>query len=143
MLGDDALRNRSTRTLAWLGDAEFERLVRRALARLGDHPVDRLDTARAKLVRAEAQAELLARIESRLEEPELDVVRRGRNATVRGSGRAVRNVQAYRAATGLEALVGWWSCTDAGNARIQAVLVPALDQDMALALEKSQKPRRG
>lgn len=102
------LRQRSIRTLAWIGDAEFERVVRVSLSRRGDHPTDRLDKLRAKIVNAEAQAALLAELIEAgvLHEDELALVRRARNAAVRGAAR--RDVRSYRAATALEALIGWW-----------------------------------
>lgn len=138
------LRGRSIRTLAWLGDAEYERLVRTSLALRGDHPVDRLDTARAKLVRSEAQAALLEQIEAELTQTELDVVRRGRNATVRGGGRAVRDVKAYRAATGFEALIGWWTAAPQDDPdRITEVLGARLDAAVTEALATSRRPKRG
>ena len=56
------LRQRSIRTLAWLGDAEFEREVRRRLSIRGDFSTDRLDKLRARIVNAEAQATLLAEL---------------------------------------------------------------------------------
>jgi len=138
------LRGRSVRTLAWLGDAEFERAVRTRLALRGDHPVDRLDGARARVVRSEAQAALLAVIEADLEAAEVEVVRRGRNASVRAGGRAVRDVKAYRAATGFEALVGWWAAAGPGGwCRFEATVGAALDSALDDALERSRKPRRG
>ena len=60
---DEPLPERSVRTLAWLGDAEFEREVRVRLARRGDFPTDRLHAMKARVVCAEAQAELLATLE--------------------------------------------------------------------------------
>ncbi len=39
----DPLAHHSVRTLAWLGDAEFEREVRLRLARRGDYSTDRLN----------------------------------------------------------------------------------------------------
>ena len=139
-----SLRQHSVRSLAWLGDAEFERLVRRRVALRGDYPVDRLDRTRALVSRAEAQAELLAAVESMLSEEEQAVVRRARNASVRSGGRVQRDVKAYRAATGLEALVAWWVLGGTeGEARLEEVLGPPLDRAVASALERSAKPRRG
>ena len=138
------LRQHSVRTLAWLGDAEFEQIVRRRVALLGDYPVDRLDRARALVSRAEAQAELVAAIEPALREEEAAVVRRARNASVRSGGRVKRDVKAYRAATGLEALVAWWVLGGPeGEARLEAVLGAHLNVAVARALERSEKPRRG
>ncbi|MGB1701462.1 MAG: ribonuclease III domain-containing protein [Nannocystaceae bacterium] len=143
-MSSSSLRDSSVRTLAWLGDAHFERMVRWHLAKLGDYPVTRLDEARARVVRAEAQADLLARIEPDLHEDEQAVVRRGMNAQVRGKGRAARDTKAYRAATGLEALVGWWACgDDHGEARLRVVLNPALAEMLATALAASAPIKRG
>jgi ribonuclease-3 family protein len=102
----ELLGERSVRTLAWLGDAEFEREVRMRLARRGDYPTDRLHAMKALVVCAEAQAELLAAIEAGLDEVEAGVVRRARNLSHKAGGRGVRSVRDYRAATALEALVG-------------------------------------
>jgi ribonuclease-3 family protein len=129
------LRGRSIRTLAWLGDAEFEREVRLRLARRGDYPTDRLHALKARIVCAEAQAELLAAIEPELDEVEVGIVRRGRNVSLKASGRAVRDVRTYRAATGLEALVAHWSLGEpAVRARFEALLGPRLEAAIDVAL---------
>lgn len=130
------LRARSLRALAWLGDAEFEREVRRRLVVRGDYPVDRLDAVKALVVRAERQAALLAVIEPSLEDAEQALVRRARNQSPRGGGRTTRDTRAYRAATALEALVGhWFHGAPAGQERFEALLAPLLEAaiDEALA----------
>ena len=127
MPDDSQLRGRSIRTLAWLGDVEFEREVRIRLSRRGDYPTDRLDKLRARLVQAEAQASLLAALleADRLREDELAVVGRARNAPVnRASGR--RGVREYRAATALEALIAWWIVGGELD-RFEALIVPAIE----------------
>lgn len=136
------LRTRSIRTLAWIGDAEFERELRIELARRGDYSTDRLDTARAMVARSEAQAELLDAIDAELTDEERDVIGRARNASISASGRAQRDVKAYRAATALEALVAHWLVGD-GRERFQTVLVPHLHAAIDRAIERSAKPRRG
>jgi ribonuclease-3 family protein len=119
-------------------------MVRWGLAQRGDYPVTRLDEARARVVRAEAQAALLDRLEPLLHPEEQALVRRGMNAQVRGKGRANRDTRAYRAATGLEALIGWWACGDeAGEARLSATLSPMLDQALNEALDVSVPIKRG
>ena len=140
------LRGRSIRTLAWLGDAEFEREVRYRIARRGDYPSDRLDAMKTRVVRAEAQAALLEGLLPGLAPPELDLVRRGRNSTPPAAARGGRRrMQEYRAATALEALVATWCLGgDAGRQRMQAVLGPALDAAIDHAVEvESRRPRRG
>lgn len=141
-MGDD-LRRRSIRTLAWLGDAEFEREVRVRLARRGDYPTDRLHALKARIVCAEAQAELLAAIEPELDEHEVAVVRRGRNVGLKASGRAARDVRAYRAATGLEALVAYWCFGEpAVRSRFETLIGPRLEAAIDAAIA-TLAPRRG
>lgn len=125
---DRSIRARSIRTLSWLGDVEYEREVRWRIARRGDWPTKHLDAARADLVRAEAQAHMLRTIEPELEEEELDVVRRARNAKIGGSGRAHRNVKDYRAASALEALIAHWACDAAMGGRFDTVVAPRLER---------------
>ena len=140
------LRGRSLRTLAWLGDVEFEREVRYRLARRGDYPSDRLDAMKTGVVRAEAQAQLLEIVLPGLAPEELDLVRRGRNAAPPAAARGGRRrMQDYRAATALEALVATWCLGgEAGRERMQQVLGPALDAaiDRAVATH-ARRPRRG
>lgn len=137
------LRGRSIRTLAWLGDARFELDVRRRLALRGDYPTDRLDTMKASLVRAEAQAQLMAAIEGELDERETAVAGRARNASLPGSQR--RDTRAYREATAFEALVAWWDLGDEPDRRRFDVLVgPRLEAAIDAALARdAARPRRG
>lgn len=136
------LRGRSIRTLAWLGDVEFEREVRLRLARRGDFPTDRLNLLKARIVCAEAQAVLLAAIEAELDETEAGVVRRGRNLSLR-AGRGGRDVRTYRASTGLEALVAHWCCGEPGDrARFEALLAPRLEAAIDVVLATVAVRRR-
>lgn len=141
----ELLGERSVRTLAWLGDAEFEREVRIRLARRGDYPTDRLHAMKALVVCAEAQAELLAAIEAELDEAEAGVVRRARNLNHKAGGRGVRSTRQYRAATGLEALVGHWCFVVAGGReRLNAVVIPWIEARIDAAVgSASQALRRG
>lgn len=140
------LRGRSIRTLAWLGDVEFEREVRHRLARRGDYPTDRLDAMKTRVVRAEAQARLLEQILPELRPEELELVRRGRNASPTAVARGGRrHTQQYRAATGFEALVGTWCLEgEPGRMRLHEVLgaplEAAIDEAVAAA---AHRPRRG
>jgi ribonuclease-3 family protein len=140
-VSDLVLRTRSIRTLAWLGDVEYEREVRWRIARRGDWPTQQLDTVRADLVRSEAQAAMLAAIEEDLSEEEHDVVRRARNARVSGSGRSQRNIKDYRAASGLEALVAHWAMDPATRGRFEAVIGPRLEEAIEEALAKRVRTR--
>jgi ribonuclease-3 family protein len=139
----ERLAARSVRTLAWLGDAEFEREIRLRIARRGDYSTDRLDAIKARIVRAESQARLLEALESSLSEEERSVVRRGRNARPTGSARRTKT-RAYRSATALEALVALWKLDGArGQRRFDKILGPLLEAAIDDALANTHKPRRG
>jgi len=144
-VGDD-LRRRSIRTLAWLGDVAYEREVRWRIARRGDYATERLDAIKSDIVRAEAQAAMLATIEPELTEDELAVARRGRNTSPAASARGRKNTREYREATGFEALVGIWALERerGGWQRFEALVAPRLERaiDEAFA-RRLQKPKRG
>ena len=144
-MSDAQLRGRSIRTLAWLGDAEFEREVRLRLSRRGDYSTDVLDKLRARIVNAVAQAELLAELLAggQLTTQEQAVLRRARNATLRSARRGRGSVRDYRAATALEALVAWW-LLDGGRARFEALVGPAIEAriEALLAARSSRSASR-
>jgi ribonuclease-3 family protein len=139
------LQSRSIRTLAWLGDVEYEREVRVRLVARGDYPTHRLDAIKALIVCAEAQAELLEAIEPALDDDEAAVVRRGRNTSVRGSARSQRNTKAYRAATGFEALIAHWChAHPRGRERLAELVDPPLEAIIDRAIDRAAvKIRRG
>jgi ribonuclease-3 family protein len=98
---------------------------------------------KADIVRAEAQAELLAAIDPDLTEDERDIVQRGRNAKTT-SLRGKKDTQTYRSATGFEALVARWALLDGAWARYEALVVPRLEPMLdAAVLRRAKKPRRG
>lgn len=139
------LRHRGIRTLAWLGDAHFEREVRWRVAARGDYPPDRLDAIKAEVVRAKGQAQLLQAIAPDLDENEQSVVRRARNAARPGAARGRESVATYRASTAFEALVAFWALSGhEGRARFEAVLEPHLEAAIDAAVgRRATKPRRG
>jgi len=93
-------------TLAFLGDAVFELLVRERLAAGGSQPANALHKMAIGKVCAEAQASAYTRLEPSLTEEELAVLKRGRNAN---STKVPKHASPadYRKATGLEALFGY------------------------------------
>lgn len=93
-------------TLAFVGDAVYELLVREHLAAKGSASANRLHKQAVDWVRASSQAEVYLQIEPRLTEEEQSVLRRGRNAN---STHAPKNAKLtdYRMATGVEALFGF------------------------------------
>ncbi|MEG1972008.1 MAG: ribonuclease III domain-containing protein [Oscillospiraceae bacterium] len=94
-------------TLAFMGDAVYEQLVRLAvIEEKGSLSADKLHKYTVERVRASAQAEGFRIIEAKLTEEEIAVYKRVRispSVTVPKSATAAD----YRAATGIEALFGW------------------------------------
>ncbi len=143
MAVESELEGRSIRTLAWLGDAAFEREVRWRIAQRGDYPVDRLDAMKAEVVCAPAQAALLEKIDSELDDDERAVVQRGRNADT-PSLRGRKDTQTYRSSTGFEALIARWALRDGAWLRFETLVGPHLEHaiDQAIA-KRARRPRRG
>lgn len=93
-------------TLAYIGDAVYELWVRKHLVTQGCIRVNTLHHQAIKYVNAAAQSELAGRLAPLLDDREMQIFKKGRNAK---SGRQPKNMEMidYRRATGLEALVGY------------------------------------
>lgn len=105
----EQLQQLSPASWAYLGDAVYELYVRNAYL----FPPKRSRIYHQLVVaqvRAETQARQLQVLEPYLTPDELEIVRRGRNATCRSPRRI--NPQIYQQATSLETLVGYLYLTD-------------------------------
>ncbi len=93
-------------TLAYIGDTVMDLMIRTYFATSTHEVVSKLNNRAVGLVRASAQARLLGVMDPFLTDEEKDIVRRGRNAK---SSTMPKNadVNDYRLATGLEALLGY------------------------------------
>lgn len=100
------IRTYSPLTLAYVGDAVYELIIRSLLTGKGNAQVNRLHKRASALVNAGAQSDLLERIREELTEEELHVFRRGRNANSATMAKHATMTD-YRKATGFEALMGW------------------------------------
>jgi ribonuclease III family protein len=99
----------SPAALAYLGDVVYELYVRRFYLT----PPKRLQTYHRQVVaqvRAETQAKHLHAIKPHLTQAELEMLRRGRNATSSKPRRI--DLEIYRQATSFEALIGYLYLTD-------------------------------
>ena len=105
-LREQDARQYSPLTLAYIGDAVYEVIVRTILVERGNAPVNVLHKQASKLVKAEAQADAYHRIKELLTEEEMSVFRRGRNAKSYTSAKNA-TIGDYRVATGFEALFGF------------------------------------
>ena len=92
--------------LAYIGDTVYDLYVRTYLVRTSHGTAHKLHMMSTEFVRASAQAKAYHDMEDLLTEEEKAVFRRGRNAHS-GTVPKNANVQDYRVATGLEALIGY------------------------------------
>lgn len=105
-LEDRDLRTYSPLTLAYLGDAVYEMVIRTVLVKRGNCPVNQLHKKASSLVKASAQSDMMAVIEPLLTEEEHSVYKRGRNAHSATMAKHA-SMSDYRRATGFEALMGY------------------------------------
>ena len=103
-------------TLAFLGDAVYEQLVRERLVLTANMPVKKLHSAAVEHVRAAYQSKAVDVILPLLSEDETEILRRGRNATGNTVPKSSNPIE-YRRATALEALFGYLYLTE-NNKRI-------------------------
>ena len=105
-LAETEVENLGSLTLAHVGDAVFELMVRLYLLGNGDRSAGELHRAAAGMVNAAAQARDAASLRVILTEEEERVFLRGGNTRVHGVPKNM-SVGDYHAATGLEALFGY------------------------------------
>ncbi len=95
----------SSLALAYLGDAVLEIHIRDYVIRIGKTKIDQLHRSAVKFVNAKAQSKVYDSIQSLLNEDEMVILRKGRNA----KKNIPKNVEMvdYRKSTGVEALLGY------------------------------------
>lgn len=100
------LKTYSPLTLAYIGDAAYELVIRSLVVEQGNAPVNKLHKRSSRLVKAQAQAEAVVKLLDVFTEEELAVYKRGRNAR---SHTMAKNAEMtdYRMATGFEAVMGY------------------------------------
>lgn len=105
-LPDFDVRQYPALTLAYIGDAVFELLIRTVLVRTAQMPVNRLHRQASRLVNAEMQARMAEDLLEEFTEEEAAVFHRGRNAKANTHAKNASIID-YRKATGLEAVCGY------------------------------------
>ncbi len=102
------LKTYSPLALAFIGDAVYSLYMRDYVVNQANAPASRLHKMASNLVSAGAQAAAADALTGSgiLEEEELAVYRRGKNAHTVNSAKNASRLE-YHKATGLEALVGW------------------------------------
>ena len=105
-LEEQDLRTYSPLTLAYIGDAIFELVVRTVLVERKNMQPEKLHKAATKIVKAETQSLMIEGLKEELTEEELAVFKRGRNAKAVTRAKNA-SMSDYRRATGFEALMGY------------------------------------
>lgn len=105
-LEEQDLRTYSPLTLAYIGDAIFELVVRTVLVERKNTQAEKLHKAATKIVKAETQALMIESIKDELTEEEMAVYKRGRNAKAVTRAKNA-TMSEYRRATGFEAMMGY------------------------------------
>lgn len=93
-------------TLAYIGDAIYEIIIRTIIVEKKQGTVKSLHKHSSSLVNAKTQADILSAIEGELSEHEFSIYKRGRNAKPHTVAKHA-NIHDYRVATGFEALMGY------------------------------------
>ena len=106
------IRFESPLTLAYIGDAVYDLIIRTVVVERANRSPKELHKATVKYVNAATQARMIEALEPELTEEETAVFHRGRNAK---SGTSAKNASIvdYRKATGFEAVMGYlYLCED-------------------------------
>ncbi len=92
--------------LAYIGDCVYDLIIRSKVLNEGNVQVNKIHKKVSSLVKAETQSNIVKNIEPLLDEEELAVYKRGRNAKSFTSAKNA-SINDYRRATGFEALIGY------------------------------------
>lgn len=95
-------------SLAWIGDALMTFMVRERILKKGYRKADLLQRKSAKICSAKGQSKILSVLkeEMNFSEDEMEILRRGRNATIHSKAKNADG-KTYLEATALEALIGY------------------------------------
>ena len=93
-------------TLAYIGDVIYEIVIRTMVVSWGNMQVNKLHKKSSNLVKAQTQAEMAKHITDSLDDKEMSVYKRGRNAKSFTKAKNASVID-YRMATGFEALMGY------------------------------------
>ncbi|MCM1122902.1 MAG: ribonuclease III [Eubacterium sp.] len=103
---DVDVRTYSPLTLAYIGDAIYDLVIRSIVVERGNRSANNLHKKTVAYVNARVQAKMIDALESELTEEEAAVYHRGRNAKSYTAAKNASIIE-YRKATGLEAVCGY------------------------------------
>jgi len=105
------VRAYSPLTLAYIGDAVYDLVIRTIIVERANRATNELHKRAVKFVQAGTQAAMIMALQDVLTEDEEAVFKRGRNAKSNTSAKNA-SITDYRKATGFEALIGFLYLTD-------------------------------
>lgn len=108
---DADVRALSPLTLAYIGDAIYDLVIRSVVVERANRSANDLHKKTVKYVKAEAQSKMIQELLSELTEDEKAVYKRGRNAKSYTTAKNA-SMSDYRKATGFEALMGFLYLTN-------------------------------
>lgn len=100
------MRSYSPLVLAYIGDGIYELVIRSIVVGQGNRQVNKLHRQASRLAKAQAQSSMMETLLPLLEEEEVQIYKRGRNAKSYTTAKNA-SVNDYRRATGFEALMGY------------------------------------
>ena len=100
------VRAYSPLTLAYIGDAVYDLIIRTVVVEKANRPANELHRITVKYVSAEAQSRIVETLMSSFTEEELSVYRRGRNSKPHTMSKNA-SPSDYLKATGFEAVIGY------------------------------------
>lgn len=105
------IRAYSPLTLAYIGDAVYDLIIRTAVVGQANRPANKLHKITVKYVNAGAQSKMIQALMDMLTEEEQEVYRRGKNAKPHTTAKNATAAD-YLKATGFEAVLGYLYLTD-------------------------------
>ncbi|MBQ4536704.1 MAG: ribonuclease III [Lachnospiraceae bacterium] len=114
------VRAYSPLTLAYIGDAIYDLVIRSVVVERGNRSNNDLHKKTTKYVKAEAQAKMIMALMEELTEDEQAVYKRGRNAKSYTMAKNA-SMSDYRKATGYEALMGYLYLTGQQSRMLQLI----------------------
>ncbi|MDE6925238.1 MAG: ribonuclease III [Acetatifactor sp.] len=105
------IRTYSPLTLAYIGDAVYDLIIRTVVVARANRPANELHRTAVKYVSANAQSGIVQELMDKLTEEEQAVYRRGKNSKPHTTAKNA-SVTDYMKATGFEAVIGYLYLTD-------------------------------
>ena len=137
LLEKQDIKSYSPLTLAYLGDAVYELVIRTMLVEKANMQVNKLHQKASSHVKASAQKDMIFAVLDLLTEEEMSVYKRGRNAKSFTSAKNA-TIGDYRIATGFEALIGYLYLLGKTDRILELVKTGMKNRELGKSLEKKE-----